>query len=95
MKKLLTKEEESYIIASIKQGTTEIDVSVVPLREYMALFEELGFEMDELDNNLNGFSSDFMYTFRHKTLGNYDLTGSLWYGNYGISISDEDDDIDE
>tara|TARA_R110000868_G_scaffold14414_2_gene66989 strand:- start:11665 stop:11943 length:279 start_codon:yes stop_codon:yes gene_type:complete len=89
--KLLKEEEADYIKACIIEGQGNIDVPIVPLQDYIDMFNHLGFIMDDLNDNLNAFNVSFFYTFTHKELGNYQLSGSLWYGDYSIDIKEDEE----
>lgn len=40
--------------------------------------------MDEFSTN--GWQIDFWWKFKHKELGNYMLSGSLWYGEFQLTF---------
>ncbi len=86
---LLKEEEADYIKACIIEGQGTIDVPVVPLQEYIFLFSDLGFIQDELRDDDFSDDSNFYLDFTHKELGNYTLSGSLFHGDYSISITEE------
>lgn len=63
----------------------DVDIPMMPVNAIKSLLVEIGFIMEDLDDNTNGWSVGFFYYFNHSTLGRYLLSGSLWYGNFQIS----------
>lgn len=57
---------------------------MVPLVEIEEIFKYEGYEMEELDDNINGWQIDFWYSFEHVGKARYTVSGSLWYGNFKI-----------
>lgn len=62
-----------------------IPLQIIPIDTYSKILEDFGYEMEELEDNLNGFSVDFWYYYKNKENNRLCLGGSLWYGNYSLS----------
>ena len=63
-----------------------------PVDTYTKILEDFGYEMEDLGDNLNGFSVDFWYYYKSKEGKRLCLGGSLWYGNFNLSkVGPEDE----
>lgn len=80
----MNKEIQDLITTVLEGKQEEINLpSMLPISEISDFLENKGFE--ELDLNgdeTNGWQVDFWYTYTHKILGDFMITGSLFYGNF-------------
>lgn len=68
-----------------KDYKESLQLEIKPLSEYTKYLETLGFEVE--DQDINGWQVDFWITFE----GNLNLSGSLYYGNYKLNWTEEDE----
>ena len=65
------------------------DLPMHPIETYKIVLKGLGCTMMELHGEeLNGWDCDFIYKF-YKDNEMYNLTGSLWYGDFNFSNNEE------
>lgn len=58
---------------------------MLPIDDIQTILVELGFEGTHLEGEeSNGWYVDFWYTFNHPEKGEYELSGSLWYGEFKL-----------
>ena len=68
-----------------------IPLQFYPINEYTNILEDFGYVMEDLGDNLNGWSVDFWYYYKNKEGNRLCLGGSLWYGNFTLSKVKEDE----
>lgn len=68
----------------ILQGETLELSEMIPISDIQDLFELEGYQLEELNDNTNGWSIDFWYYFKHSEKARYCVSGSLWYGDFKI-----------
>ena len=73
----------------ISTSSNEEDIDFINVDSIREDFESLEFEMEEFEDNINGWSVDFQYYFNHVEHGKFCLFGSLWYGKFKIIKCDE------
>ena len=69
-----------------------IPLQFFPVDTYTKILEDFGYEMEDLEDNLNGFSVDFWYYYENKEGKRLCLGGSLWYGNFNLSKVEPEDE---
>ena len=62
-----------------------------PIDTYTEILKDFGYEMEDLEDNLSGFSVDFWYYYKNKEGNRLCLGGSLWYGDFALSKVKEDE----
>jgi hypothetical protein len=87
---MTTKEE---ILHELKGVIKPITLKIAPLNDYKVLFTELGFDVEDMIGNgdSNGWEVDFTYPIDHELYGKYELSGSLWYGNYVLRVREDEE----
>jgi hypothetical protein len=73
-----------YFLKNPKDG---LFLPILPICFYDKIFDKLGFN-DERNWEANGFEVDFRYYVTHPEYKSFVFSGSLWRGNYSISIDD-------
>lgn len=68
-----------------------ISLQFYPIDTYTNILKDFGYEMEDLEDNLNGFSVDFWYYYKNKEGNRLCLGGSLWYGDFALSKVKEDE----
>ena len=68
-----------------------IPLQFYPIDIYTNILKDFGYEMEDLGDNLNGFSVDFWYYYKNKEGDRLCLGGSLWYGGFALSKVKEDE----
>ena len=69
-----------------------IPLQFFPVDTYTKILEDFGYEMEDLGDNLSGFSVDFWYYYKNKEGKRLCLGGSLWYGNFNLNkVGPEDE----
>lgn len=68
-----------------------IPLQFYPIDTYTNILKDFGYEMEDLEDNLNGFSVDFWYYYKNKEGNRLCLGGSLWYGDFALSKVEEDE----
>lgn len=67
-----------------------IPLQMHPIDTYNNILKDFGYEMEDLGDNLNGWSVDFWYYYKNKEGNRLCLGGSLWYGDFALSkVKDE------
>jgi hypothetical protein len=85
----LIKEEIEYYLKDHEEGDIYEFDYILPIDEIQNILVGLGFEETELEGEeTNGWDVDFWYIFVHPEKGKYELTGSLWYGEYTFCKKD-------
>lgn len=77
---VLIDEIREFIIS--QEG--EMKIPMTPISKIEEIFESQGYEMEDLDDNTNGWEIDFWYYFKHPEKARYCLSGSLWSGGFKI-----------
>lgn len=77
---VVTDEIREFIISQEEK----MKISMIPISEIQDIFESQGYELEDLDDNTNGWSIDFWYYFKHPEKARYCVSGSLWYGDFKI-----------
>lgn len=68
-----------------------ISLQFYPIDTYTNILKDFGYEMEDLEDNLSGFSVDFWYYYKNKEGNRLCLGGSLWYGDFALSKVKEDE----
>ena len=68
-----------------------ISLQFYPIDTYTNILKDFGYEMEDLEDNLSGFSVDFWYYYKNKEGNRLCLEGSLWYGDFALSKVKEDE----
>ena len=76
------EELEKIIKEFLESDLREIDINMFPMKTFMDIFENLGWEWDG-NLNTNGWAVDFWLTFEKDTK-QIGLSGGWWDGNYNL-----------
>ena len=68
-----------------------ISLQFYPIDTYTNILKDFGYEMEDLEDNLSGFSVDFWYYYKNKEGNRLCLGGSLWYGDFALRKVKEDE----
>ena len=68
-----------------------ISLQFYPIDTYTNILKDFGYEMEDLEDNLSGFSVDFWYYYKNKEGNRLCLGGSLWYDDFALSKVKEDE----
>lgn len=86
---MVLKQQIEVLIA---KAIRKIELPMTPIRDVEKALEKFGYEMEDLDGNTNGWEVDFWYWFKAENKPRLCLSGSLHYGKFTLSISEEQDD---
>ncbi len=78
---LSRKQEIKYFIVS--NSTDELELKYEPVFNINTVLTEIGFVMDDCGHN--EWEGYFWYYYIHKTYGTYNVSGSLYYGDFILS----------
>lgn len=69
----------------VDSSVVSMKVDMLPIDYYEDLFKESGYEIEDLEDNTNGWSVGFWYYFTREGKPKIMLSGSLWYGGFKIT----------
>jgi len=71
------------IYTTLRDVENKVKLPMYPIQFYKQVLQSLGFGMLEMEGEeINGWQIEFTYTFIHPDKGEYQLAGSLHYGDF-------------
>jgi hypothetical protein len=73
------------VIDDFLHNGKEVVIDMEPIDGIEKILQSRGFDMEELDDNTNGWDVDFWYDFVDEFNTKIQLSGSLWYGGFKLT----------